>query len=265
MAVLLIVDALGFLGRPAEVEFVFLGFGFLAGAVLLFFHLSETVDVSQNGLVWRQLFRSRRELAWSEIDAACDRETAILFRCSWKGTTIRISRWLPGFDDALSAAQKFIAVDALLTPQWKIPLPAKFRVGWNNLAGSIVIGVLGAGMGAIAALAQDSFVALFAVSLAAFAAWILPYLKLEIHEDRFELVKPWRRRIVEMAQVESVAFDTTEFHGHHGIKAGQLTSNLVVVKTADGTTLEFAPRTGALATWLCASAAVEASRASRGQ
>jgi hypothetical protein len=104
------------------------------------------------------------------------------------------------------------------------------------------------------------FVTLFALSMFAFARWVMPYLTFEIYDDRFELRKPGTRRVIPLDEVSSIEFATTEFHERHGIKTGQLTNYQLVLKTTEGKSFEFAPRTGALATWLRARSVLNATR-----
>lgn len=255
----------GVVQRPIDAGVTVTGAAFAVFGTFLFVHANESLTASATGLVWTRLFRGTRSLDWGEIDAATDRETALWLRCSWRGVEIRASRWLVGFDEVVTAMRRHIEIDALLAPQWNVPLPASFATAWNMLTGIAVFVLAGIATAVVASIWHDPSAIVAACVLFGIALWQTPFLKCEVHADRLVLKKPLKSIAISYAQVTSVALDSTEFREQHGLRTGQLTSNRVVILLTDGEDISFAPRSGALAMGLCVNVAVHAWRKKKGQ
>jgi hypothetical protein len=221
---------------------------------------SETVTANRQGLVWKKWFRPTRQILWSEIDEATDSETRLHVGCSWRATRIGLSRRLQCFVPLLDAVNEQSQIKTLLQAHSSGPLPATFRVGWNELTGVLIFGPLAIGLALLAAVVQDPTIAGFAAAALGLTVFGAPYLRCRIFADRFEFRSVLKTTVVPFSDLVSFEFDSEEFHSH-GIKVGQLTNHKLLFYLVNDHRLEFAPRSGALAMRYCATAAVESWRA----
>jgi hypothetical protein len=259
----LLCGGFGVFGQPREPFVIIVGAGFVALSAAMAWNCSESVIADSHGIAWHKWLCGRHELLWSDIDEVQDRETRLYVGCSWRGTRIGLSRRLHGFESVLNALKNQSNVQDLLVNQPHAPLPANFSVGWNALSGVLVIGPLGICLGILAALGEEPVLAAVSVAAIGLCVWGAPFLRCRIHENRVELRGVLRTYVVPFSNLASIEFDSEEFHTH-GIKVGQLTNHKLVFCMTEGERLEFAPRTGALAMWYCATAALESWRAAIG-
>ncbi|MEX2188291.1 MAG: hypothetical protein WD875_15900 [Pirellulales bacterium] len=248
--------------RPAVTFLVIISLAIAALSVVLWIYACESLTATSSGIVWRRLLRGRRRLEWPEVDTITDRETAVVLRCSWRGTEIPISRRLPQVNEILDAARKHVAVETMLVPQTSLSLPATFYVGLNVLGVWLGYVAFVLVVGALAIWSRELVLACVMLAGAVLTATRVPYLWFDIHGDRFVLQKIVSRTTVPFTVVESIQIDTTTFYDLRYIKCGQLTNNKIVLRLAMNNKIEFAPRSGALAVSIVAQNAIESWRRS---